>query len=183
MALSQRLSRSRRLVWIPVALSLLIAAPAMANVEVSFDLPDSVVEVGQTVDIDIVATFSAPVVGWGLDVTLSDPGLGDWTDLTIGPLWDSSGSIDGDGLAGLVFPTGYTGEVLLATLTYEAGWTLGTTDITLSYGPEEDEGFLLESGPLDPVVTFNPGTIEVTPEPATLPLLVAALAFGLRRRR
>jgi hypothetical protein len=162
-------------------LALSLATPALADVQVSLDPAAAVVEIGQTVDVDIVATFSDPVMAWGLDATLSDPSLGTWAGLTIDPLWDPSDSLDGDGLAGLVFPTGVSGEVLLATLTFEAGMTEGVTDVTLSYGPEEDEGFLLVSGVLDDVVTYVPGTIEVVPEPATLMLLLSGIALVRRR--
>ncbi len=165
-------------------LALSLTTPTLADVQVTLDPVAPVVEVGQTVDVDIVATFSDPIVAWGLDVTLDDPGLGAWTDLTIGPAWDPAfGSLDGDGLSGMVFDTGLAGAVLLATLTFEAGMTPGTTDLAFSIGPEEDEGFLLESLVLDENVQFTPATLTVIPEPATLALLGFCATATLLRRR
>ena len=166
-----------------VLLALSLTTPAFADVQVTLDPVDAVVNVGQTVDVDIVATFSEPIVAWGLDVTLGDLGLGTWSNLTIGPAWDTTGSLDSDGLSGMVFDTGLTGEVLLATLTFEAGMTPGTTDLTLSYGLEEDEGFLLETLVLDGNVQFAPATLTVIPEPTTLALLGFCATATLLRRR
>jgi hypothetical protein len=52
----------------------------------------------------------------------------------------------------------------------------------LSYGPEEDESFLSESGVLDDVVTYVPGTIEVVPGPATLLLMLGGIVLARHRR-
>ena len=158
------------------------ATAASGSVVVSFDPASDTVNVGEFVDVDVVATFDMSIVGWGLDLTVEEPAYAGLADFEIGPAWDpASQTLDGDLLAGLVFPPGLTGEVLLATLTFQ-GLSLGTTDLTLSYG-DEDEGFQLEVGGLDTDVTFNGGSIEVVPEPATLALLLAGGTLVLRRRR
>ena len=172
---------SRSLVCTMMLAALATATAASGSVVVSFDPAADTVNVGEFVDVDVVATFDSSIVGWGLDLTIEEPAYAGLTDVEIGPAWDpATQTLDGDLLAGLVFPPGLTGEVLLATLTFE-GLSLGTTDLTLSYG-DEDEGFQLEVGGLDTDVTFNGGSIEVVPEPATMALLLAAAAFGLRRR-
>lgn len=155
---------------------------ASADITVYFDPADSVVELGETVAVDIRADFGDPVVAWGLDLTLEQPEYAAWIDTVIGSAWDVTETLDEDGLAGLRFATGVSGDVLLATVTFE-GLAVGETLLTLSSGPEEDEGFLLESGFLAENVQFSPGSLTVVPEPAGLALLgIGMLAIRLRRR-
>ena len=162
---------------------LLIAAPATADVIVSWSAQDTVIPtVGETADVELWANFTDPIVAWGLDLTLPNPAIASWNSTLIDPAWDTTATLDGDGLAGLRFPTGLSGDVLLATLTF-TGTSVGMTDLSLGYN-DEDEGFLRELGGLDANVTYLPGTITVVPEPATLSLLaLGGLAVMGRRKK
>ena len=165
-------------------LVLLASAPVVsADITVYFDPADSVVGLGQTVTVDIRADFDDPVVAWGLDLSIEQPEYAAWTNPVLGPDWNAPGeSLDDDWLVGLRFPSGNYGDVLLATVTFE-GLAVGETLLSLSYGPEEDEGFLLEAGPLEGNVQFSPGSLTVVPEPGGLVLLaLGALTIRLRRR-
>jgi hypothetical protein len=159
------------------------ASGAAADVIVYFDPADSVLAIGDSVPVEIRAEFEEPVMSWGLDLTVEDSAYADWTDTVIGDAWDDPGdTLDHDGLAGLRFDTGIGGDVLLATVTFE-GLLEGETVLTLSMGPEEDEGFVLEAGGLASNVQFVPGSLTVVPEPAGLTLLaIGALTIRLRRR-
>jgi len=161
-------------------LAVLVSTPVMsAEVTVWFAPASSTVVVGESVAIDIMANFEESAVAWGIDLALDEPAYADWIDTTIGLEWDATDTLDGDGLAGLRFPPGISGDVLLATLTFE-GLVEGTTSLLLSSGPEEDEGFLLESGFLATDVQFTPGSLTVIPEPASVALFALT---GLMLRR
>ncbi|MGD8454417.1 MAG: hypothetical protein PVJ57_21600 [Phycisphaerae bacterium] len=168
-----------------VCLTMLAAlggAPLLAaDITVWLNPASPSVAVGDTVDVDIMASFSESVVGWGIDLALDEPGYADWIDTVIGSAWDPSDTLDHDGLAGLRLPPGVGGDVLLATVTF-AGIAPGTTTLTLSTGPEEDEGFLLEAGDWVTEAEFLPGTLTVVPEPTALTLLALAALTTLRRR-
>jgi hypothetical protein len=172
---------SRTLAGIGLLVGVLAVAPGSADVLVWFDPQDLVIPaVGNTTDVEVWANFTDPIVAWGLDLTVVDTSIAAWTETVIGGSWDETATLDGDGLAGLRFPPGLTGDVLLATLVF-TGLDLGTTGISLGYSGEEDEGFLLEFNGLDEDVTFVPGTITVIPEP-TLPVALGIIGLLLRRR-
>ncbi|MGD8451075.1 MAG: hypothetical protein PVJ57_04600 [Phycisphaerae bacterium] len=171
----------RSLICTAVLAGLFCVMPASADVIVRLEPAHPVVVVGESVSVDIMATFDEPVTAWGLDLTNAEPTYAAWTATSIGDDWDKPlETLDGDGLAGLRFPSGISGDVLLATLTFE-GLTEGETLLTLSSGPEEDEGILLASGSMADV-QFTSATLTVVPEPATASLLLSAL-FLLPRRR
>lgn len=90
---------------------------------------------------------------------------------------------DGDGLAGAVFPAGLTGDLLLATLTFQAIGA-GATEVGASATPGDlTEGFPLDPSGFDADVSFTSARVEV-PEPG-LPVILAlaALTQLLRRRQ
>jgi hypothetical protein len=163
------------------ALAALVLAPtASADILVWLNPATPEVEVGQPVTVDLMASFDEPVVGWGLDLTIDDPTYASWTSTTLGSAWNATTTIDGDGLAGLRFPDGIGGEVLLATLTFE-GMAEGVTPLTLGSGPEEDEGILLASGALATNVQLAGATLTVVPEPTAVLLLLGLAALTRRR--
>lgn len=164
--------------------ALLLASPALADtVYAGFEPSPKVVNLGDTFTIDIVADMTSDIVGWGLDASLSNPAIANFTgtDPVIGPMWDPAFAPDGDGLAGLAFPAGVSGnDILLATIELTA-LAVGVTDITLSITPGDlTEGFALYPTGFDEAV-FTAGRIEVIPEPAALALLGLAV-LALRRR-
>jgi|GEM_PF-3806674 len=165
------------------ALAALLSVPlASADVSVWLDPASPTVVVGETVDIDIMANFEAPVVAWGLDLAIGEPMYADWIGTSIGLEWDATDTLDEDGLAGLRFGDGVTGDVLLGTLTFE-GLVEGMTSLTLSSGPEEDEGFLFETGELATNVQFTGADLTVIPEPGGLGLLILGALTAIKRRR
>lgn len=132
-----------------------------------------------TFTVDIVADIYQPIVGWGLDVVLTMPGVIVQNGApAIGPAWIGAAAADGDGLAGLAFPSSVSGVgIVLATLTFNPN-ALGTTQLDLQLTP----GDLSEGFALDPTgfasVTLTSGSVTVVPEPTTALLLAGGLLLG-----
>jgi hypothetical protein len=156
---------------------------AWADLFVRFDPADTTVEVGNSIDINIVADIGDPILGWGLDLSYDDTIITQLGNPTIGPLWQPTSAPDGDNLAALAFPDSVSGnDVTLATIKV---WTkaLGQSDLTLGITPGDNtEGF-----PLDPTgfaqATFITGHITVTPEPAGILMLLTSGLILLGKRR
>jgi hypothetical protein len=151
-----------------------------ADIIVGFAPPAKIVGLGDFFTVDIVADIPAaePILVWGLDLTIADPAIASLTGPPeIGSEWFPAFSPDGDGLAGLAFPTGVSGiGVVLATLSFSAD-AIGDTYLFLSITPgDPTEGF-----GLDPMgfanVIFEPGHLQVVPEPSAL--LLGGLGWGL----
>lgn len=162
-----------------------IAGSAQATVVAGFNPTDSSVLLGDTVDVQIVADVTdVSIFGWGLDVDYDDQ-LVELENIAIGPLWDDVGATgDGDGLAGSTFPDSISGTgLLLATLTFR-GVGLGVSPLELSHDnpPDLTEGFPLDPTGFETDETFLLGSIEVTPEPASLALLMLGGLAVIRRR-
>lgn len=168
----------------------LIPAQSSATIIVSFDTSASSV-------VDVVADIPAleAVLGWGIDIALSDPAIAQQVGApVIGPLWSAAPTMDGDGLAGLAFPLPISGvDVVLATLTFEA-LEIGTVDLAASVSPLDfTEGFPL-APPASPGsladVTFLDLSMTVgpalsVPEPGTgfvVALGLAGIVVAQRRR-
>lgn len=162
--------------------ALVSAAPAFGTVTLHFVAQDTTIpSVGGFANVEIRADFTEPIVGWGLDLNVDDPGVADLDSFTIGGLWDPAlSTIDGDLLGGTSLDGVDPGtNILLATLTFEA-FGNGLTPISLSTDGDEDEGFAIDPTGLDSIV-FAEGTIRV-PEPAALTLLAIGAVVALRRR-
>ena len=158
----------------------------MAGVVVGFDPEDSTVGYNETFWINIVADMEETIVGWGLDLTVDDPSIAAPTgnlDFSVGP-WDAAYAPDGDGLAGLNFPDGVTGQTVLVAVEFQSFGNAGTALLTLSDDnpPDLTEGFAVAPPPSGVFadVLYCCGTITV-PEPAALTLLALG-ALALRRR-
>lgn len=153
-----------------------------AAVTVWFEPPAQTRNVGEAFFVDILASMSEPVLGWGLDLAWEPSILGAQGAPVIGASWSQVVTPDGDGLAGLAFPLGVQGsEVLLARVALVA-LAVGETNLLLSITPDDPtEGFLLDPvGSASP--SFQPAQVTVTPEPATAALLVLLGFVGARRR-
>lgn len=180
----------RRLHGLPLAMVLAAglfgAGSAQALSIVGFAPAAQSVEIGSPVSVDIVADFSDPVVGWGLDLAWA-PGVVALSGApVVGPAWNPVLAPDGDGLAGLAPPGGVSGTgVVLATLTFD-GVGLGTSALALSATAGDlTEGIPLLGGGFD-TTSFLLGSVEVVqvPEPGLAALLAASLvALAPRPRR
>ncbi len=154
----------------------------MQDVCVRFDPALSEIILGHDFEIDVVADINAPVVGWGLDVTVATPGvISQIADPAIGPSWFAVPTPDGDKLAGLAFPDSVSGSnILLATLHFRADAD-GETDLLLGITPgDQTEGFALD--PTGFATThFETGHVSV-PEPQSLVIMILSCAGALRLR-
>lgn len=180
--MSRRIRHALLLVLVPASVS---GQFASADVAVRFDPPTETRALGEIFTMDIVADIPDPVTGWGLDMTMDDELIASQVGSpAIGPAWAAAFAPDGDELAGLAFPDSVSGtSIILATITFSAD-AIGFTDLLLGVTPGDlNEGFALDpSGFAD--ISFEPGRIQVVPEPASLFLLaaLAAPAFAIRRR-
>ena len=165
-----------------VAAFLLAAAAVSANVTVRFEPASLTVDPGTIFSMAIVADIPQPLVGWGLDLTIQNPAVVSvHAAPSIGPLWVSAYAPDGDGLAGLAFPSSVSGiGVVLATISLSAD-AAGETDLWISVTPGDlTEGFALDPTGFD-TFTVEPGHVKV-PEPSTIALLGLATLVVARRR-
>jgi len=180
-------------------LLLFLAVPAWAlPVTVSFEPANSVVVVGESIDIDVVADIPDPVVAFGVDLAFDDTVL-TLTNTVFGPGWTPvvpppPPASDGVGFGAVLTPTfppppphgGISGmDILLFTLTFQ-GQAPGSSPLLLSATPgDPNEGFVLATGGFAEV-DFVPGMVEVTaiPVPASGALMIAGLfaLFTYRRR-
>ncbi len=160
---------------------LLVAAPtAHATVILTVDVSNAVVPVGGTTTVEVRATLSNPVLGFGIDLVF-DPLLLSAGTVTIGPSWTPLGSADGDGLAGFNGLGVVGSDVLLASIVF-TGLAEGFDTIGTAATPGDlTEGFPLLPSGFDGDVLFGSEQIQV-PEPAVATLLALVLACAPVRR-
>ena len=169
-----------------IALGLLVLAIPQATLAltiVRFEPSFASVDVGESVTIDVVADFSAPIVGFGFDLDLTSAILTFDAAPIIGLLWIPVAAPDGDGLAGLTFSGGIVGTgILLATIQLQ-GLTTGTAQLVASATAGDlTEGFALVGFGFDEVL-FESASLLVVPELSTAMLVACGLALIGRPRR
>jgi hypothetical protein len=162
-----------------ILLTLLVPLTCWATVIVSFDPENSVVAPGDLFTVDLIADIEDPVLGWGLDISYDTGILSLIGAPAIGPLWTPGFAPDGDGLAGLAFPTPISGNnILLASLNFGALASGESLLQASNTSGDLTEGFpLLEPGVFADVQFVN-GSVksESVPEPATIFLAGGGLA-------
>jgi hypothetical protein len=167
-------------------ISLATASPALALAIVRFEPSATLVDVGDTLLVDVVADFSEPIVAFGFDLDIAPALLTAAAAPVIGPLWIGVFAPDGDGLAGLTATSGIAGTgVLLATLQLTAVGPAGSAQLLGSITQGDlTEGFGLAGEGFDSV-EFEPASITVIPEVSTIYLLSVGLLLvgGVRRLR
>ena len=162
----------------------LLSTSALHALSLSFNPQDTVVLVGDSFNVDIVADIEATeaIIGWGLDLSYDTTQLS-WDSVTVGPLWTQA-SGDGDGLGGLfpppLFPpTGVWGsDVLLASLELTC-LDIGISSLDLSVTPGDwTEGFAIDPNLGGGFADWNytPGSVANVPEPTTMLLFSTGLA-------
>jgi len=166
-----------------LAVGMLGLASASADIVVNFAPIDAVVPgVNGTAQVEIWANIpeADAILGWGLDVVVTDPFAAVTAVQINEALFNAAAAYDGDGLAGLAFPDCVWGDhVTLATITY-TGLANGVTAVaTGTTAGDLTEGFALCDVGFATFINAA-GTVTV-PEPATLVLLALA-GLALRRR-
>ncbi len=177
-------SLSRKPIAVLVA-ALCAPVPTWADISVHFDETATMVTVGETFALNIIADIPAtePIVGWGLDLTIDNGLIASLAGSpSIGADWMGVGGADGDGLTGIFNPIlnpfgNVSGDgIVLATLTFTADQA-GQTDLFLG----TTAGDLTEGFALDPTgfgdISFASSHVTVVPIPAPGALPLAA--FGL----
>ncbi len=183
-----RASKMKNILCLSLLACLLPISSGATPINVSFVLSASVVNVGETFTVDLVADIPDPVLGWGLDVTFNPAILSQVGVLIANPPWDAGFAPDGDELVGLAFPLPIAGDdIRLATLTFRAiapGLSALVASLTAD---DQTEGFPL-AFPASPgsfaEVSFIDGSVNIIPVPATLALISLGLAvLGFERHR
>jgi hypothetical protein len=189
--LSGSVVRIATLMIAAVALSGGSAMAATIGITLVPDAPEY--NVGDTVTVDVLATTEETLVGYGFDFLLSDDIVLEYDEFGAGAPFTDVPSLDGDGVAGLSFVGGASGEGLLigvatfaATGSGEVVVNIGVTEGDLSEGfGTNGEGAFLDYD-FDPTTitvlsASGPGGGPVIPEPATIAMLAGGLLL-LRRR-
>ena len=183
-------------VCVIVLLGFIGVGPAMADITVSVNPQDQVIDVADTLTayVDIVADIpeSDAITGFGLDLAFDSYLLGTATP-TLGAQFNpySGGTPDGDGLGGLVvfseIPV-WGDDIHLATVQFDLTGYYGVSPLIMSDDNPDDltEGFAVVPPPFGEFanVVYVAGSIETIPSPTAATLgLLGLFSLGLARRR
>jgi hypothetical protein len=174
------------LVVVAAALSAESAMAASIDITLAPDASEYVV--GDTVTVDVFASTTDPLVGYGFDFVLDDDAILSYEGFSAVDPFTKVLSADGDGVAGLSFTGGATGgNLLLGTATFNAAGegdvvvNVGVTSGDLSEGfGSNGEGVFLDFDSAPATITVQSAAV---PEPATMAMLVGGGLLLLRRRR
>ncbi len=205
--MTRKQTRPQTTAWLAAALTggAIFATQIHAEtIDLRLESPANTYTTGDAVDVEVYATTSAQLVGFGFDLIAGDEL--DYNGYDTGPAFTSvRGTPDGDGIAGLAFSGALDGvDILLGTAHYDAALVgevlvqLTTTagDLTEGFARFGTGFFDVNATPLslsivEPHDTLPPvvvgggggGGSPPVPEPATISLLAAGLLATLRRRR
>lgn len=161
---------------------MLCASGAQATVIARAQALGGTQSLGAAFDVELRASMSEPVLGWGLDLTYDASKIQLTSAPVIAPAWVAFPAPDGDGLAGAALAAVTGADVLLATLHFQA-IGVGVSQLLLSATLSDlTEGFALDPSGFDSV-SFESGSVTIVPEPASGALLLAGLVALARRRR
>jgi hypothetical protein len=165
--------------------ALLAFAPsAQATVIIRAVPSAAAVAAGDTLTVELRAATDQPLFGFGLDLLFDAGVLAPTAAPVIAAPWDALNAPDGDGLAGVVFPSGISGpDLLLATLTLLALAPGATTILPAVTGGDLTEGFPLDPSGFASDVSFVGAEVQVVPEPSSAALFGFALAALAIARR
>ncbi len=140
----------------------------MADVSVWLTPLSSSVTVGKINRLSLYINASEPIVGWGVDLDVSDPAAMSIVSISSPLGWVSvSETSDGDGLAAIAFPASVAGNnIFIASITYQA-LKAGSFTVSVSVtAGDSGEGFVLAAGGFSPATFAVPLSLTFDPSGA-----------------
>jgi len=151
-----------------------------ADVMVSLDKPNPSFTTGQTFSVNLLASISDPILGFGLDFNF-DSSLLTLDSAVVAPSWFAAIGTEANDVVGLAFPLPVSGSTVVETLNFTALNT-GSTTLDLAYDSTNlAEGFPLASGGFARSNLRDEAPITgIVPEPSAV-FLLGTMAIALLR--
>lgn len=173
-----------RVFWLALLLTLGVTERVQATAIVDIVPSQATVHVGDSFQVDLRGSLNRPVLGWGLDLALSAQLASTQGVPTIGADWLAVSSDDGDGLAGLAFPTALSGSSIQLARVELVALAPGLLTLTVAFTPGDlGEGFALSPSGFEPDVRINAAAVTIVPEAQVGAVFSLALLAGIGRRR